>query len=75
MLGFSAGQMGEEEDLEEAAGALGKWPAGGDDPDLRPLFLGALIALAQNRVPDLPQDGEPADQPIAVGCPSVPFSR
>jgi tetratricopeptide (TPR) repeat protein len=53
--------------LEDAAGVLGKWPSGGDDPDLRPLFLGALIALEQGRVPDLPREGTPADHPAVAG--------
>ena len=43
---------------EEAAGVLGRWPAASADPDRRPLFLEAYMALGQGRVPDLPGDAE-----------------
>jgi len=40
--------------FEHAAGVLGRWPAGSSDPDRRPLYLEANLALDQGRVPDLP---------------------
>jgi tetratricopeptide (TPR) repeat protein len=58
--------------FEQAAGVLGRWPAGSPDPDRRPLFLEANLALDQGRVPDLP-DPDPADAtlPGAVGSPNL----
>jgi hypothetical protein len=46
--------------FERAAGVLGRWPAGSPDPDRRPLYLEANLALDQGRVPDLP-DPNPND--------------
>ena len=43
---------------EEAAGVLGRWPAASAEPDRRPLFLEANLALGQGRVPELPGDTE-----------------
>jgi len=40
--------------FEEAADAIGRWPAGSSDPDRRPLYLEAHLAMDQGRVPDLP---------------------
>jgi tetratricopeptide (TPR) repeat protein len=42
------------ENFEKAAGVLGRWPAGSSEPDLRPLFLEANLALDQGRIPALP---------------------
>ena len=56
--------------FELAAGVLGRWPAGSPDPDRRPLFLEANLALDQGRVPDLPDPGPVDDSPPqAVGSP------
>lgn len=46
--------------FEEAAGVLGRWPAGSVDPDRRPLYLEAMIALGMGRNPGLPSDEENA---------------
>ncbi len=48
---------------EDVAGVLGRWPAASAEPDQRPLFLEANLALGQGRVPELPVDpgeGAPA---------------
>jgi len=42
-------------DFQAAADVLGRWPAGSADPDRRPLYLEAILALDQGRVPDLPE--------------------
>jgi tetratricopeptide (TPR) repeat protein len=47
--------------FEEAADILGRWPAGSPDPDRRPLYLEANLALDQGRVPDLPETGHQDD--------------
>ncbi len=42
---------------QDVAGVLGRWPAAGDDePDMRPLYLEGLVAVAQGRVPSIPED-------------------
>ena len=42
-------------DFQAATEVLGRWPAGSADPDHRPLYLEAILALDQGRVPDLPE--------------------
>ena len=49
-------------DYQEAADVLGRWPAGSADPDHRPLYLEAILALDQGRVPDLPDMNDPAEE-------------
>ena len=52
-----AGHFLELQRFEDAAEVLGRWPAGSPDPDRRPLYLDANLALDQGRVPDLPEPG------------------
>ncbi len=47
--------------FDEVADVLGRWPAGGSDPDRRPLYLEANLALDQGRIPDLPEPGKDND--------------
>ena len=53
-----AGHFLELRRFEESADVLGRWPAGSPDPDRRPLYLEANLALDQGRIPDLPEPGE-----------------
>lgn len=55
---------------DEAADVLGRWPVGSSQPDHRPLYLEAILALDQGRVPVLPSPEDPgtgsADQALAA---------
>lgn len=54
---------------QEVTGVLGRWPSAVEDqPDLRPLYLEGLLAVAQGRVPKIPDDteaGAPRIDPVA----------
>ena len=57
---------------EEAAGVLGRWPAASTDPDRRPLFLEANLALGQGRVPELAGENEGIMSSAEAGDGAVP---
>ncbi len=56
--------------FEQAAGALGRWPAGSGDPDRGPLYLEANLALDQGRIPDLPEPDSADD--VSPDCSGTP---
>jgi len=58
---------------EEAADVLGRWPAASSDPDRRPLYLEACLALGQGRIPELPETTL-EDVPSPTGE-NAPFPR
>ncbi|MEN8006929.1 MAG: tetratricopeptide repeat protein [Candidatus Krumholzibacteriota bacterium] len=64
-----------ERRYEEAAGVLGRWPASSAEPDRRPLYLEAHLALAQGKAPELPAhsgDHAPEDEATEAAEATVP---